>query len=112
MKTILIPVFKNRISSRLDCTEFFQVVKIDGNRIQYTDKIKIIAKNQLDKLNSIISLKPDTVICNGITEYFECEFLQNNIQVIPWVYGQIEEVVEDFMKGKLLIKKEKIQSIA
>ena len=101
MKTILIPVFNERISSRLDCTEYFLLIKINDNRIQNKETIKIIARNQLEKLNAILSMKPDTVICNGLTEIFKNEFLKNNIKVIPWVHGQYENVIQNFMKGNL-----------
>lgn len=108
MKTILIPVFNHRVSSRLDCTECFQIVKIDADRIKNVEKIKLVAKNQLEKLNLIISLKPDTVICNGLTEFYENEFHKNKINVIPWVHGQFEEVVKNFMNGNLIEKRESI----
>ncbi len=102
MKTILIPVFNHRISSRLDCTECFQLVEIDKNSICNSEKIKIISKNQMEKLKSILDMKPDTIICNGLTDYFENEFRKNNIEVIPWVHGKFEDVVEDFMNGNLI----------
>ena len=104
MKTILIPVFNHRISSRLDCTECFQVVEIENNSIYSTEKIKIISKNQMEKLKSILDLKPDTVICNGLPEYCKNEFHKNHIKVIPWVHGKFEDVVEDFMNGTLTSK--------
>lgn len=102
MKTILIPVFDHRISSRLDCAENFLLIKIVNNIVQSTETIKIIAKNQLEKLNVILSMRPDIVICNGITDIYENEFLKNNIKVIPWVQGQFRDVVKSFMKGKLI----------
>ena len=70
MKTILIPIFNNRVSSRLDCTEYFLLIKINDKRIHNRETIKIIAKNPLEKLNVILSLKPNTVLCNGLTEFF------------------------------------------
>lgn len=104
MKTIIIPVFSNRVSSRLDCTECFQIVEIHNNSISRSEKIKILSKNQLDKLKSILDMKPDTIICNGLTEYFESEFQKNHIEVIPWVHGNYEDVIEEFMNGTLVHK--------
>jgi len=101
MKTILIPIFDQRISSRLDCTECFKVIKIENNSIYSTDKIKIIAKNQLEKLNIILSLKPDTIICNGLTEFYKTELAKNNINVVPWIHGNYNDVVESFVNGNL-----------
>ncbi len=104
MKTIIIPVFSHRVSSRLDCTECFQIVEIENDSVYKSEKIKILSKNQLDKLKSILEMKPDTVICNGVTEYFENEFNKNNIELIPWVHGNYEDVIEDFINGNLIHK--------
>lgn len=104
MKTIIIPVFSNRVSSRLDCTECFQIIEVHNNSISKSEKVKILSKNQLDKLKSILDMKPDTVICNGLTEYFENEFLKNKIEVIPWVHGNYEDVIAEFMNGNLIHK--------
>ncbi len=101
MKTLLMPVFKERISSRLDCTECFQVVEIDNNSVYRTEKVKVISKNQLEKLNLILSLKPNIVICNGLTEYYENEFHKNHVKVISWVHGKFEDVIKDFINGNL-----------
>lgn len=99
MITILVPVFNDRISSRLDCTECFQLVKLNKDSIRSIERIKLIAKNQIEMLNSIISLKPDAIICNGLTSFFEVEFLKNNIEVIPWIQGEFDDVVEKFING-------------
>lgn len=104
MKTIIIPVFNQRISSRLDCTECFQLIEVDKNSIHSSEKIKIIAKNQMERVKSILDMKPDTIICNGLTEYCENEFHKNNIEVIPWVHGNFEDVIDDFINGTLSSK--------
>lgn len=102
MKTILIPVFNQRISARLDCAEYIEAIQIDNHTIQSMEKIKICASNQLEKLNLILSMKPDTIICNGLTDFYENEFLKNEIKVIPWIYGQLEEVIQKYIDGNLV----------
>lgn len=104
MKTILIPVFNKRISARLDCAEYIEVIKIDNNVIHGMEKIKICSCNQLEKLNLILSMKPDTIICNGLTDFYENEFLKNEIKIIPWIHGQFEDVIQRFIDGNLVGK--------
>ena len=101
MKTILIPVFNDRVSSRLDCSEYFLLIKINDKIIQNRETIKIITKNQLEKLNIILSMKPATIICNGLPEFYKVELLKNKIEIIPWVSGQLEDVIQSFMIGTL-----------
>lgn len=108
MRTIIVPVFNDRISSRLDCTEYFQVVKIDKKEIRSIERIRILSSNQFEKARSLISLKPDAVICNGLTTFYEAEFHKNNIQVLPWIHGEFEDVVEKFIQGNY--KQNKVMS--
>jgi predicted Fe-Mo cluster-binding NifX family protein len=107
MKTILVPVFNQRISSRLDCTDNFKIVKIEKNVVKDIESIQLVAKNQLEKLNLIITMKPDTVICNGLTDLYKNEFLKNKIKIIPWIHGSFEDVIQNFVKGKLVKISEK-----
>jgi len=101
MRTILVPVFNQRISSRLDCTENFRVVKVDKNIIKDIESVQFVAKNNLEKLNLILSLKPDTIICNGLTELYKNELSKSNVNVIPWIHGRFVDVVNDYLNGKL-----------
>lgn len=100
MSIILVPVFNNRISSRIDCTECFNLVKINNNEIESVEKLKIVANNQIEKLNSIVSLNPDVVICNGLTEYYAHELSKNNIKVMSWIRGDFDDVVNKVVNGK------------
>lgn len=101
MKTVLVPVFNQRVSSRLDCTQNFKVVKIDRKIIRDIEAVQFVAKNNLEKLNLILSLRPDTVICNGLTELYKNELTKNDVEVIPWIHGRFDEVINDFINGKL-----------
>ncbi|MCB9259937.1 MAG: hypothetical protein H6612_11365 [Ignavibacteriales bacterium] len=104
MKTILIPVFENRISSRLDCTENFQIIKTEEKNITKSEIIKIVAKNPIEKLNAIKSLNPSTIICNGLTDFYKEELIKNNIEIIAWIHGNIDEIIYSFLNGKLKSK--------
>lgn len=99
MNRLLVPVFNDRISSRIDCTECFKLVKIENNEVESVEQLKIVAKNQIEKLNSIVSLKPDVVICNGLTEYYANELSKNNIKVISWIRGDFNDVVHKVVTG-------------
>ena len=99
MRTILVPVFHDRVSSRLDCTKCFQLVKIENDSVLSVERIRIESNNQFDKVKSILALKPDSVICNGVTDFYENEFQKNNIEVLPWIYGEFEDVIENFING-------------
>jgi predicted Fe-Mo cluster-binding NifX family protein len=101
MKLILIPIFGNRISPRLDFAQSLQLIKIENQKITSRETIKIITQNRLDRINKIINLKPDAIICDGLTEMCIHEFEKADIKVIPWVHGEIEKVLKLFLEDKL-----------
>ena len=99
METIIIPLFENRISPRLDYAQHFQLLTHEHGKIQKQESIKIITNNRLERINRIIRLKPDTIICNGLTERCYVELTKSKIRVIPWIQGEIEETLQKYFSG-------------
>jgi len=104
LKTIIIPFFGTRISPRLDYSESLQLIRIDKNKIESRDTIKIITDNRLERINRLIKLKPDVIICDGLTEMCHAELIKYDIKIIPWVHGEIEDILNRFLKGTLIKK--------
>ena len=46
-------------------------------------------------------VKPDVLICDGITEMYKNQLADRNIKVIPWIKGEIEEVLKQYLNGEL-----------
>jgi len=105
MKTLAIPNFGNRISPRFDYAETFQLIKIDNDKIIERNTIKIISHNRLERINMMLGLKPDIIICDGISELSIERLTENNIQIISWVNGEIEEILKKYLCGNLIDKK-------
>lgn len=103
METIIIPLFNNRISPRLDYAQHFQLLSHEYGKIEKQESIKIITNNRLERINRIIRLKPDTIICNGLTERCYVELTKSKIRVIPWIKGEIEEALRNYFLGYLRV---------
>lgn len=99
---IAIPVFDTRISSRLDCSENVLVVSVDQGRIEKREVIRLLSSNPLDKVNDLIQLGVDVVICGGITDICFNRLKNSHINVIPWLRGDADEILTQFLEGKLL----------
>lgn len=99
METIIIPVFGNRISPRLDYAQHFKLLTHEGGKIQKEELVKIITNNRLERINRIIRMKPDIIICNGLTERCYVELTKSNIKIIPWIQGEIEETLQKYYSG-------------
>ena len=101
MEFIIIPIFGNRISPRLDYAEHFQLLCIENRKIIKQESIKIITNNRLERINRLIKMKPEMIICNGLTERCYIELTKSNIKIIPWIKGEIDEVLNNYFSGYL-----------
>ncbi len=101
---IAIPIFGERVSPRLDLTENLKLFTIKDTTILKSEIIRLISHNKLERINMIIDLNPDLIICNGLSEIFQKEIEKNNIKLIPWTHGEVDEVLQKYLVGSLKIK--------
>lgn len=102
MKRIAIPVYENRISNRLDCSENINLYTIENDKIDSVKNVILAQKSATAKLNMLLDLGIDVLICNGITEFYYRKLSKSNIKVIPWVSGEVEEVIDQYLKGMFI----------
>jgi predicted Fe-Mo cluster-binding NifX family protein len=101
MKTIAITVFGTRVSSRLDCTEGVLLVTIADCAVEKREQVRLVQTNPLEKINTLLQLGIDVLICGGVPEIYANKLRNSGVQVIPWVRGEAEEVLSQFLAGKL-----------
>jgi len=101
MKRIAIPVYENRISNRLDCSKTIILYNLYREKVESVETIILAQKNATAKLNMLLDLGIDVLICNGITDFYYNKLSKNNVQVIPWINGEVEDVMDRYLKGRL-----------
>ena len=101
MKTIAIPVFGNRISPRLDYTKSMQLISIENGSVKNRETIKLITHSRLEKINMLIRLHPDVIICDGVSKISYEKLKKNNIKIFPWIHGNTNEVIDKYLSGDL-----------
>ncbi|MCB0743991.1 MAG: hypothetical protein KDC52_18335 [Ignavibacteriae bacterium] len=106
MMLIAIPNFGNRISPRFEYAESLQLISVEKDKIIKRETIKLIVHSNLERMNIIIGLKPDLIICDGITELSFEKIVESKIEIISWVNGTIEDILEKHLKGNLKSGKE------
>ncbi len=98
MKIIALSVFGNRISSRLDVAEKVMIIKVENNSIK-TKELRLLKNMDTSKkLDELLQLNPDVLICGGVTELCKKKLNNSKIQVIPWVQGYIEDVLKLYLE--------------
>jgi predicted Fe-Mo cluster-binding NifX family protein len=108
MKTIAISIFGNRISSRLDMAEKLMIVSVDNMIIKNKEIYLLDSADILKKLDTLVNLKPDVLICGGLTNLCEKKLKTCNIKVIAWVRGETENILNLYLNGVLTEKDERI----
>ena len=106
METIAISIFGNRISSRLDVSEKLMIVTTENDKIKTRDTILLESTDILKKLEVLLKLNPDVLICGGLTKLCKKKLKNYNIKVIPWVQGDIDHILKLYFDG-LLTKENK-----
>jgi predicted Fe-Mo cluster-binding NifX family protein len=101
MKKIAIPIFKNRISNRLDCCENIILYFAERDQIKSCKNVHLVKENPVIMLNILLKLDVDVLICNGITNLYTRKLSDSKIQVIPWISGEVQEVIDQYLKGYL-----------
>ena len=104
MKKIAIPVYGDRISNRLDCSENIMLITVENGVIKKRETIRLVPSNLSTRINMFLILEIDVLICNGITKFYSHKLNDSNIKVIPWISGEIEETLTRYLEGKLITK--------
>ena len=101
MKTIALSIFRNRISSRLDSADEILILTLEDKQVKSRETIRIITSSPLDKIQQIIELNFDVLICGGLTQLCDNRLKNSNVNVIPWIKGNTDEVLNNYLEGKL-----------
>ena len=92
----------NLISTLFDNCLSIEVYKIEDNKPTFIKKIDL---NQflpmISKLNIILENNIDTIICGAIRRYDFIFLMQNNLKVIPFITGNKDLILTNFLEGKI-----------
>ena len=101
MKTIALSIFRNRISSRLDAADEILILTLENNEVKNSKSIRINPSSPMDKIQRIIELNPDILICGGLTQLCSRKLQNTQITIVPWTKGNAKDVFKQFLKGKI-----------
>ena len=102
MKTIAISIFHDRVASRLDSAENLMLVTADDGKVKSRELVLLREDDPLRKIDIIFQLKPDVLICGGLTKLCDYKLGHSNIKVIPWVQGNAEHILSLCLRNKFV----------
>ena len=98
---VAIPTFGDRVSPRFDCANTFLVVTLQRDEIAQREELSAADWAPHDRINRLVDLGVDTVICGGIDRWSADSLLSVGIDLHGWISGSIEESLAALRHGEL-----------
>lgn len=98
---IAIPVFRDRISPVFDWAARIVVIEMEGPREIRREELGFEVSSPAARVDRLVDLKIDLLLCGGISATLFALLQARGLRVVPWVAGQIEEVLVAYVAGRI-----------
>ncbi|MDD5698164.1 MAG: NifB/NifX family molybdenum-iron cluster-binding protein [Victivallaceae bacterium] len=98
---IVIPYSQGRVSPVFDVAEHFYLVEIKDGRELARREFRFAGGGIFPKTRMLSEFNPDAVICGAISGIQENALRNAGIRLVPFVCGEVDEVLKAFIQGRL-----------
>jgi len=99
---IAVPEHQGRISPVFDSSRQILVFEVDEERrIAEPHQEDWSTLDPLRRAARLHELEIDVLLCGGISAWLAEQILAQGIELVPWVAGEIEQVLEAHLNGRL-----------
>jgi predicted Fe-Mo cluster-binding NifX family protein len=98
---IAIPEFNGRVSPTLDFCRHLLLVDICGDELSEMITLDFSEMESSRRVLFLKKLGVDTLLCGGISRSLAEDIRGSGIKVVPWVSGEIWEVISAYLMDKL-----------
>jgi predicted Fe-Mo cluster-binding NifX family protein len=102
---VAVTVWENRISPLFDATRTLLIADIDNRVLTEKYLVPFDCISPFARAATLEGLGVGTLICGGVSDFFAKLIEAHNIQIIPFVAGRVDEVIDAFLRDKLCHKK-------
>ncbi|MFC1529357.1 NifB/NifX family molybdenum-iron cluster-binding protein [Gemmatimonadota bacterium] len=78
------------------------IYTITGNHVSNQVDFPLQSQEPLDRVRLLRDQGVDTVICGGVQDVLEECLLGSGIEVISWVTGRVDSLLELYLRGQLI----------
>jgi predicted Fe-Mo cluster-binding NifX family protein len=100
-QTLAVPVFNDRLSPLLDVADRFAIVDIVDNRLEHRAMITVNEPDERRRIEKLRELGVTCIISGAVSGYVSRLVACCNMDLISWVSGGIDDVLEAYMGGSL-----------
>ena len=98
---VAIPLYENRISPRFAYSKEFLVVDIKDHQVLNRKTLMLNVKNPVQIAEHFAKVGVDVILSSGMNQDFQKAFRLRNIGVIWGLIGEVEDVLDAYMKGEV-----------
>ena len=98
---IAIPRFGESVAPCFEYGSTMAFFKVEEGKVVDQTDVPLSSSVPFDRVRLMKEKQVDTVICGGVQALYEDLLKANDIQVISWVSGTIESLLNLFMQGRL-----------
>jgi len=102
---VALTVWEDRISPLFDSTLMLLIVDIESRRIIGRHLESFESNSPFSRAAKLDDLGVKVLICGGISGFFANVIEAHRIQIIPFVAGAVDEVLEAYMMGTIFSKR-------
>ncbi|MDY6881109.1 MAG: NifB/NifX family molybdenum-iron cluster-binding protein [Desulfatiglans sp.] len=98
---VALTVWENRISPLFDSARMLLIVEISGDAATGRHYETFSYDSPLSRAAALSRLDVDTLICGAISDPFAKTIEGNDITIIPFIAGAVEEVLDAYLRDGL-----------
>ena len=99
---IAIPIWEEKVSPVFDTASRLLIVEIK-NRKEASRHVTYLDEQDMPrKCSRIREMEVDFLICGAISRPFSSMLMASGINIIPWISGPTEDVLEAYLQGTLV----------
>ncbi len=98
---IAIPIYNGNVSNVFDFAHRLSVVDIENGREVNRSEVELKAESLPQRAGNLKNLGVDVLICGAISQALANMVTASGIQVLPYVTGRVNDVLEAYLTGQL-----------
>ena len=101
---IAIPYWQGRISPVFDMAKEIMLIHVENGHVVGRNKTLIVEKNPLTRVNYIVQLGTEVLICGAILWSLQRALSSTGVHVIANIHGQVEDAIKALLSNQLVEK--------
>ncbi len=98
---VALPILDGRIAPVFDWCRWIALVDTDEEGVENRAETDLAGIPPLLRADRLAELGADVLLCGGISPGLAQLVESHGIQVMPWVAGEVDEVLREFLAGRL-----------